>query len=74
MRMAGIVATTLRRRTYNKKQQADAKYQFTDPSQLVSPGSHPPSRSPSFARHGGAHASQKEAEESKGLRSKCDRN
>ena len=68
MRMAGIVATTLRRRTFNKKQQVDARYQFTDPSHLVSPGSHPPSRSPSFTRHG-AHAAHKEGE-SPGLKSK----
>uniref|UniRef100_X1ZRJ2 Uncharacterized protein n=1 Tax=Capitella teleta TaxID=283909 RepID=X1ZRJ2_CAPTE len=48
--MAGIVASTLRRRTFRQKPALDAKYQVIDAGHIsLSPtGSHPPSRSPSF--------------------------
>ena len=50
--MAGIVASTLRRRTFRQKLTVDAKYQVIDTGHApISPtGSHPPSRSSSFVK------------------------
>ncbi len=50
---AGIVASTLRRRTLRQKMTIEAKYQAIEPGHIsLSPtASHPPSRSPSFMRH-----------------------
>ena len=49
---AGIVASTLRRRTFRHKVTLEARYQVIEPGHIsLSPtGSHPPSRSPSFLR------------------------
>ncbi|KAI0207852.1 hypothetical protein LSAT2_007504, partial [Lamellibrachia satsuma] len=50
--MAGIVASTLRRRTIRHKLSVDTKYQAIDPGHIcLSPtASHPPSRSPSLIK------------------------
>ena len=52
MKMAGIVASTLRRRTFRQKIPLDVRYQAIDPVHIsLSPtGSHPPSRSQSFIK------------------------
>ena len=67
MKMAGIVASTLRRRTFKQKHSADAKYQFIDPSHIaLSPGgSRSPSRSPSFCK---IQALQQQPDKEQGLR------
>ena len=51
--MAGIVASTLRRRTFRQKLPGDGRYQAIEgghPQSLSPTGSHPPSRSPSFIK------------------------
>ena len=55
--MAGIVASTLRRRTIRHKMSIEAKYTAIDPGHMsLSPtGSGPPSRSPSFMKMDMSH-------------------